>query len=70
LVSEASIESALFELARAGVYVEPTSAQVAAGFAKLLAEGMIGADDVTVLVMTGSGLKATSRIAEQMGIAP
>jgi threonine synthase len=70
LVSEASIEAALFDLARTGVYVEPTSAQVAAGFARLLAEGKIGPDETTVLVMTGSGLKATARIAEQIGIVP
>jgi threonine synthase len=64
LVSEADIESALFDLARTGVYVEPTSAQVVAGLAGLLTEGRIGAEETTVLVMTGSGLKATSRIAE------
>jgi threonine synthase len=64
LVSEAAIESALFDLARSGVYVEPTSAQVVAGLGSLLAAGRIGADETTVLVMTGSGLKATSRIAE------
>jgi threonine synthase len=68
LVPEAAIETALFDLARIGVYVEPTSAQVAAGFGALLAEGGIGPDETTVLVMTGSGLKATGRIAEQMGI--
>ena len=68
LVPEADIEAGLFELARSGLYVEPTSAQVVAGLAKLLAEGTIKPDETTVLVMTGSGLKATSRIAEQMGI--
>ena len=68
LVSEDSIESALFDLARQGVYVEPTSAQVAAGFGSLLANGTIGKEDTTVLVMTGSGLNATGRIAERMGI--
>lgn len=69
MVSEASIMSEMFDLARTGVYVEPTSAQVVGGFAKLLAEGTIRPDETTVLVMTGSGLKATSRIAEQMGIS-
>ena len=49
--------------------VEPTSAQVAAGLEHLLAEGVIRPDETTVLVMTGGGLKATNRIAEQMGIA-
>jgi len=34
-----------------------------------LAQGKIRPDETTVLVMTGSGLKATSRIAEHMGIA-
>ncbi len=70
LVSETSIETGLFDLARTGVYVEPTSAQVVAGFSKLLAEGTIQPDETTILVMTGSGLKATGRIGEQMGIAP
>jgi threonine synthase len=70
MVSESSIETALFDLARVGVYVEPTSAQVVAGFAKLMADGTIAADETTVLVMTGSGLKATGRVAEQMGITP
>jgi threonine synthase len=69
LVSEGSIERALIDLARTGVYVEPTSAQVAAGFGQLLSEGKIGPRETTVLVMTGSGLKATSQIAGQMGIA-
>ena len=68
LVSEAEIITALFELARVGVYVEPTSAQVVAGFGRLLASGKIGADETTVLVMTGAGLKATARIGELPGI--
>jgi threonine synthase len=70
LVSEAAIQSALFDLAKAGVYVEPTSAQVVAGLAALLTQGTIRPNETTVLVMTGSGLKATNRIAELMGIAP
>jgi len=68
LVSEADIEAGLFELAKAGVYVEPTSAQVVAAFGSLLADGKVRPDETTVLVMTGSGLKATGRIAEQMGM--
>jgi threonine synthase len=68
LVSEAEIIAALFDLARVGVYVEPTSAQVAAGFGRLLASGKIGANETTVLVMTGAGLKATARIGELPGI--
>ena len=68
-VTEAEIAASLFDLARIGVYVEPTSAQAAAAFRKLLAAGTITAEQTTVLVLTGSGLKATPRIAELMGVA-
>jgi threonine synthase len=68
LVSEADIEAALFDLARIGLYVEPTSAQVAAGLKTLLAGGAIRQEETTVLVMTGSGLKATGRIGALMGL--
>ena len=47
-----------------GIYVEPTSAQAAAAFGKLLETGTITPEQTTVLVMTGTGLKATPRIAE------
>jgi threonine synthase len=68
-LTEAEIATATLDLARTGIYVEPTSAQVAAAFTKLLETGTITPEQTTVLVMTGSGLKATSRIAELMGIA-
>ncbi len=67
-VSEAEIAAATFDLARIGIYVEPTSAQTAAALAKLLAAGTITPDQTTVLVLTGSGLKATPRIAELLGV--
>lgn len=67
-VTEAEIEAALFSLARIGIYVEPTCASAAAALAKLHASGTIGADETTVLVLTGTGLKATPRIAELMGM--
>jgi threonine synthase len=59
---------ATLELARAGVYVEPTSAQVVGALAKLLAAGTVVPEQTTVLVLTGSGLKATPRIAELLGV--
>jgi threonine synthase len=70
MVSEAEIAAALFDLARVGLYVEPTCAQVVPAFAKLLASGAITPDQRTVLVLTGSGLKATPRIAELLGTQP
>jgi threonine synthase len=69
MLSEAEIGAAVLDLARIGIYVEPTSAQSAAAFAKLLATGTVRPEQTTVLVLTGSGLKATPRIAELLGIA-
>jgi threonine synthase len=68
MLSEAEIGAAMLDLARIGIYVEPTSAQASAAFAKLLAIGAIRPEQTTVLVLTGSGLKATPRIAESLGI--
>ena len=68
MLSEAEIAAAALDLARIGVYVEPTAAQPAAAFARLLAAGTIGAAQTTVLVLTGSGLKATPRFAEMLGV--
>jgi threonine synthase len=68
-LTEAEIGQAALDLARIGFYVEPTCAQVAGAFAKLLATGTITPDQTTVLVLTGTGLKATPRIAELLGIA-
>jgi threonine synthase len=69
MLTEAEIAQSVFLLARMGVYVEPTAAQPAAALARLLATGMITADQTTVLVLTGSGLKATPRIADLLGVA-
>ena len=69
MVSEQEITDATFDLAKMGIYVEPTSAQAAAALSQLLAAGTITLNQTTVLVLTGSGLKATPRIAEMMGIA-
>src|SRR3984957_16549924 len=64
MLTEAEIAAATLDLARSGIYVEPTAAQPAAALAKLLASGAITPEQTTVLVLTGSGLKATPRIAD------
>jgi threonine synthase len=69
LLSEDEIQAATLELAAAGIYVEPTSAQVLAAHRRLLASGAVTAGQTTVLVLTGSGLKATPRIADMLGVA-
>jgi threonine synthase len=69
MLSETEIAAATLDLARIGIYVEPTAAQAAAAFARLLGAGTITAEQTTVLVLTGGGLKATPRIAELLGVA-
>ena len=67
-VSEAEIVDALRDLARRGLYVEPTSATAAAGLTRLLASGAIRPDETTVLVLTGSGLKSSATTGELLGL--
>jgi threonine synthase len=68
-LSEQDIAAAKFELARIGLYVEPTAAQAVGALGKLLTSGAVTAGQTTVLVLTGSGLKATPRIADLLGVA-
>jgi threonine synthase len=64
-VSEGDIVTALAEFAAAtGLYVEPTSAIAVAAFGTLVASSTIGAGETTVVVLTGTGLKATQRVGE------
>jgi threonine synthase len=66
-VSESEIVDAHGELARMGLYIEPTSASGVAALSKLLDAGVIRSAQTTVIILTGSGLKATQRIGELMG---
>jgi threonine synthase len=63
-VTEDEIVTALKRLARLGLFVEPTSASVAAAFGKLTARGVIGERENTVLLISGTGIKTASAIAE------
>ena len=67
-VSEDEIVRALGTLARKGLYVEPTSAAAAAGLSQLIARGAIRKGETTVLVLTGSGLKASETIGKLLGL--
>jgi threonine synthase len=67
-VDEAEIVAALRALAGRGLYVEPTAAAAAAGLTRLLAAGAIRPDESTVVVLTGSGLKASATIGELLGV--
>ena len=63
-VEEGEIAEALRGLARLGLYVEPTSAVAAAGLTRLLDAGVIRPQEYSVLVLTGSGLKASATVGE------
>jgi len=63
-VPEAAILPAMHALARCGFFVEPSSAVAGAGYELLLADGTIAADQETVIVLTGNGLKSTDVLVE------
>jgi threonine synthase len=67
-VPEEDIASALAALGRLGLFVEPTAATAGAALTGLLRDGTIEPDQTTVVVLTGSGLKAPERIGELLGI--
>ena len=69
-VSEEEIVSALGALARMGLYVEPTCASAAAGLTQWLSSGVIRAEESTVVVLTGSGLKSSERIGQLLNLQP
>ena len=68
-VCEDAIRAATLELARTGLYVEPTCAQAAAAYHELLDAGTITPEQCTVVVLTGTGVKATPRVAEILGVS-
>ena len=55
---------ALGRLASRGLFVEPTSATAAAALDHLLARKTITASEATVVILTGTGLKAASTVAD------
>ena len=68
MLQEQEIADAAMRLAGMGLYVEPTAAQPLAAFRRLLDAGTITRDQTTVLVLTGSGLKATPSIAKLLDV--
>ena len=62
---EEIIETSL-ELAKSGIYTEPTSAHAAAAFKRFLSDGTIKADEKTVVILTGTGIKTTPFYEAQM----
>src|SRR5699024_9400237 len=67
-VSEAAIISALRHLCSQGLFVEPTSALAAAAYSMLVEDQTINPDQQTVVLLTGSGLKAASTVAQLLDV--
>ncbi len=63
-LTEDEIVAALRRLARQGLFAEPTSASGAAALDKLAAAGIIKPNETTAVILTGTGLKAASTVAD------
>jgi threonine synthase len=67
-VVEDEIMPAVAALGRRGLFVEPTAATAGAALTQLLRDGTVTTDQSTIVVLTGSGLKAAERIGELLGV--
>jgi threonine synthase len=66
-VSEEQIPRAVHVLAARGLYAEPTSALVAAAVPGFVKQGLVHPGETTVMVLTGSGLKAAQTMTDILG---
>jgi threonine synthase len=69
-VSEDSIRDSVRKFAQAGLLVEPASAVSYAGYERALENGLVGVDDVTVLLVTSSGVKWPRELHEVFPVKP
>ena len=66
-LTEDELVAALRRLARQGLFAEPTSASAAAALDKLAGAGAIKPKETTVVILTGTGLKAATTVADLVG---
>jgi len=66
VVGEGEIANAFHELARSGIFVEPTSAVPLACYRKQVELGEVDEGDRVVLLLTGSGLKTKPDIMDRL----
>ncbi|HTO62203.1 MAG TPA: threonine synthase [Bradyrhizobium sp.] len=66
-LTEDELVAALRRLARQGLFAEPTSASAAAALDKLAGAGAIKPKETTVVILTGTGLKAAAAVADLVG---
>ena len=62
IVNDEEIKDGIKILAAEGIFVEPTSAVIIAAFNKFAEGGIIREGDLTVSILTGSGLKAIDKL--------
>jgi threonine synthase len=67
IVSEKEIMEGWQDLARVGIYVEPTSAVVIKAVERLARKGLLNSQESIVLILTGIGLKATDTLGKYVG---
>lgn len=63
-VSDKEVWQAMQDMARTGIFIEPTSATAPAAASKLREQGWIKPDERVVIELTGSGLKAADKLAK------
>jgi threonine synthase len=63
-ISEGAIVEAWFKLANRGLFIEPTSAVVAAAADRMIHEGSLSEKELTIAVLTGTGLKGIDKSEE------
>jgi threonine synthase len=68
-IDEEEIAPALAALGRLGLFVEPTAAAAGEALRRLLRDGTIAADQSTVVVLSGSGLRRRTTSASVSGSA-
>ena len=66
-LTEDELVAALRRLARQGLFAEPTSASAAAALDKLAGAGAIKPKETTVVILTGTGLKAAAAVSDLVG---
>lgn len=69
-VPDSDILAAIAELGQVGIFAEPAAATALAGLMKAVDEGIVTADDPTLVLSTGSGLKDVKAAMQAVTEAP
>jgi threonine synthase len=67
-VTDDEVREAMRDLAREGLFIEPSGSVALAALRRLVRDGKVGAEESVVCVLTGSGFKDFERILEMVQI--